>query len=167
MKIFLIGLPGSGKSTLGLQLADKMKIDFIDLDLEIEKQQGQKITEIFEQKGEPHFRKLENSALANLIKSSQSFVMATGGGTPCFHTNMELMDKSGVTVFLDVTPQIVASRILKTDLSLRPMFKDLSEIQISKRIHKLREERIEFYNKAQIVLSGDNISVKDLSSAIS
>ena len=80
MKIFLIGLPGSGKSTLGKDLADALLVEFVDLDAEIEKQENKIVQDIFREKGEDYFRQAESALLKVWAASSKSFVMSTGGG---------------------------------------------------------------------------------------
>ena len=102
MKLFLIGLPGSGKSTIGKELATALGILFVDLDLELEKQEGKKITSIFKNDGENFFRQIESALLKKWCISPSDFVMATGGGAPCYLNNMELIKKSGISFFLDV-----------------------------------------------------------------
>ncbi|MFM8739263.1 MAG: shikimate kinase, partial [Cytophagales bacterium] len=99
MKIFLIGLPGSGKTTLGKQLAERLNIRFVDLDTEIEKSEGESIALIFKRFGEDHFRKAESTQLQKWANLNEDFVMATGGGAPCFFDNMEVMNQSGTTIF--------------------------------------------------------------------
>lgn len=167
MKIFLLGLPGSGKTTLGQQLAIHEKLNFVDLDDEIEKQEGHSITEIFEGRGESHFRKIENAVLSSFAKSDQSFVMATGGGTPCFNNNIERMNESGTAVFLDVSPEICAKRIIKSEISDRPMFKNLDEDQIPDQVKNLRMKRLGYYQKANKIVRGDTIKLNDVLKAIS
>ncbi|HRG80566.1 MAG TPA: shikimate kinase, partial [Cyclobacteriaceae bacterium] len=89
MKIFLIGLPGCGKSTLGKQLAEKLKLPFVDLDAEIEKSVGITIKGIFKKYGESFFRKEESGQLHRFGEGYDDFVMATGGGVPVFFDNMK------------------------------------------------------------------------------
>src|SRR5258708_25113313 len=101
MKIFIIGLPGSGKTTLGKQVAEKLNLPFIDLDLEIEKLEGKTVQEIFAKRKENYFRELESRTLKNFCSGKSDFVMATGGGAPGFFDNMDVMNNSGKTVFLD------------------------------------------------------------------
>src|SRR5579859_2734142 len=102
MKIFLIGLPGSGKTTMGKSLADALRLPFADLDVEIEKSEGLTVPQIFEKRGEDYFRAAESELLKKFTSSSGHFVMAAGGGAPCFNRNMTAMNQSGITVFLDV-----------------------------------------------------------------
>lgn len=138
-KIFLVGLPGAGKTTLGLELAHHLGVQFVDLDQEIEKNARQTINAIFEEKGENHFRQLEHKYLINSIAELSNFVMATGGGTPCFFNNMELMKRSGLTIFIKTPLQIIKQR-LKDDLD-RPLMK-------SNTLEFLNESRKEWYEQA-------------------
>jgi shikimate kinase len=92
-KIFLLGFMGSGKSTLGKKLANKLNVPFFDLDKIIEEQIGISIAEIFKTKGEEYFRTLETQVLKQLIYKQAKFVIATGGGAPCFNNNIELINK--------------------------------------------------------------------------
>ncbi|MFN8889873.1 MAG: shikimate kinase, partial [Cyclobacteriaceae bacterium] len=92
MKIFLIGLPGSGKTTLGKQVASHLSIPFVDLDAAIEKAEQRTIPEIFKQSGENYFRKIESDLLKKWAESTTDFLMATGGGAPCFFDNVEVMN---------------------------------------------------------------------------
>src|SRR6185503_20434689 len=100
MKIFLLGLPGSGKTTLGKELSNALRLPFVDLDSEIERLEGKKISEIFAANGEEYFRNLESSELRKRCTSKGEFVMATGGGTPCFFDNMEWINRAGKSIFL-------------------------------------------------------------------
>jgi len=97
-KIYLIGLPGSGKTTLGKQVAVKLQADFIDLDSAIEQNEGKSIAAIFKERGEDAFRQQESDLLHHYATSASPFVMATGGGAPCFFSNMDVMNASGVTI---------------------------------------------------------------------
>lgn len=154
-KIFLIGLPGSGKTTLGKQLAERLRIPFIDLDLAIESQEGKTVQEIFARESENHFRKVEAKKLKSLCEGKMDFVMATGGGTPAFFNNMVLMNQSGKTVFIDISTPEICSRLAKTDLSARPLFSNLNAEQLKGKIESLRSQRIDFYKRASIIISDD------------
>jgi len=85
---------GSGKTTLGKKMAHKLNFNFIDLDEEIEKFENLAINEIFENYGENYFRKVENKMLKKVLNYKQPFVLAVGGGTPCFFKNMSLLNRS-------------------------------------------------------------------------
>jgi shikimate kinase len=155
MKIFLIGLPGSGKTTVGKQLAERLKITFIDLDTEIERAEGKSVQEIFAEKAENYFRALEAKTLKSICAQKEDFVLATGGGTPGFFNNMALMNKSGKTVFLDISSTEICARLQKTDLSLRPLFSNLSPEQLKIKIGILRSQRIDFYRQANVIVSNE------------
>jgi shikimate kinase len=166
MKIFLIGMPGSGKTTTGKLLAEKLKLPFVDLDVEIEKSEGQPINQIFEKKKEKYFREIESTMLKSFCSSPNSFVMSTGGGAPCFHDNMEKMNDSGKTIFLDVPAKEIANRLVKTNLNDRPLFAKLSSDQLKDKIEFLRSQRISFYKKAKYIFEGNDISVESIISKI-
>jgi shikimate kinase len=110
MRIFLVGFMGSGKSYTGRRLAELVGLPFIDLDDEIVRRAGNSINSIFARHGEKHFRELERSVLEDLL-ALPSYVMATGGGTPCYADAIEIMSASGVTVFIDPTVDILLERL--------------------------------------------------------
>lgn len=160
MKIFLIGLPGSGKTTIGKKLSEKLRLPFVDLDAEIEKREGKTVQEIFGEKKESHFRELESNVLSEFCQQEKDFVMATGGGAPCFSNNIALMNHSGKTIFLDPPTSEIALRLLKTNLSRRPLLDKLSPEQLKDKIEWLRSQRLSFYSQAAITVSG--ISIEEL-----
>ena len=82
---FLVGMPGSGKSTTAKYISEHTDLNFIDLDVEIEKNFGKKINEIFSDKGEKYFRNKETNVLKKIVEKNNNFILATGGGTPCFN----------------------------------------------------------------------------------
>ncbi len=166
MKIFLVGLPGSGKTTVGKQLAEKLNLSFVDLDLEIEKLEGKSVQEIFAKKKEDYFREIESKVLNNLCTSKVDFVMATGGGAPCFFDNMDVMNHSGRTIFLDVPASEIASRLQKTSLTERPLFSKLSSEQLKDKIEWLRSQRISFYRQAQLVTPDSSFSLEEIISLL-
>ena len=162
MKIFLIGLPGSGKSTIGKSLALELAFPFIDLDTEIEKQEGRTIKQIFKQMHEGYFRQLESKALKKYCQSADSFVMATGGGAPCFFDNMEQINQAGKSVFLDVPTKVIAKRIMNSHVSERPLFSTDNAESLKDRVEVMRSQRINFYKQAHITIASEQIVIKDL-----
>jgi shikimate kinase len=167
MKIFLIGLPGSGKSTIGKSLALELAYPFIDLDQEIEKQEGRTIKQIFKQMHEGYFRQLESKALKKYCLSTDSFVMATGGGAPCFYDNMEQINQSGKSVFLDVPTREIAKRIMNSHISERPLFATDDVESLKDRVEFMRSQRINFYKQAHLTVAGERIEMKSLMEKLS
>lgn len=157
MRIFLIGLPGSGKTTLGKKVATYLQLPFFDLDEVIERSAGKRVPEIFADEGEAAFRKIESVTLQKIITDHSDFVMATGGGAPCFHNGIGIMNQAGVTVFLDVPVYELEKRLQTEQKQSRPLLagsKSIAEI-----LNDLRDTRISFYKQARIVIHEDNPDV--------
>lgn len=155
-KIFLAGLPGCGKSTLGRELAMRLQRPFVDLDTEIEKHAGELVAQIFSRQGELAFRQMERQLLLAFCQAEKTFVMATGGGAPCFEDNMDVMRAAGTVIFLDVPPSEIARRIaLQTQQ--RPLLKHETPDSLKDRIEFLRSQRIRFYEKAHAVAHGGHL----------
>ena len=162
MKIFLLGLPGSGKTTLGKALSIALRLPFVDLDSEIERQEGKKITEIFTGNGEAYFRNLESIELKKRCTSKDEFVMATGGGTPCFFDNMDWINRAGKSIFLDVPAREIARRMERISLLERPLLGSLPPEEVQDKIERMRSERMHFYQQAMITLSGEAITAEEV-----
>ena len=123
--IYLVGFMGSGKSTVGWLLADKLGWNFVDLDAEIEAEQGMSIPEIFEQHGEEYFRKLETQAIrkqVRLVHSGRPLVVALGGGAFAQPCNFDLLEHNGVTVWLDCPLEMAWRRVHSA--ANRPLARD-------------------------------------------
>lgn len=163
--IILLGLAGSGKSTLGSELADKMDFSFIDLDHAIEEKTALTVQQIFEDQGESYFRKIESETLREVLIRNHNLVLATGGGTPCYFDNMELMNDSGETIFLDVPIEKIAERLADSDLETRPLFKGLLKAQLLQKLNAQLEERKQYFQKAKYTFSGE-ISVEEIISGL-
>jgi shikimate kinase len=164
MIIFLIGFMGSGKTTLGKQLASKLGYRFIDQDEVIEQKYQMTVSEIFAKQGEDEFRKAENEVLQELIKR-ESCVIATGGGAPCFHNNMELMNESGFTIYIKVDPEIIVQR-LKVAHTSRPLMMDKSEAEMLEYTQQKISERSPFYSRSKLILYSKNLTVDDILRAL-
>src|SRR4030095_14275940 len=101
MKIFLIGFMGSGKTHWGRLLSQKLGLPFFDLDEQVTSHCGKSIPEIFHEYGEENFRLMEKDVLHIITESHDSFVMACGGGSPCYFNNIEYMNQAGTTVWIN------------------------------------------------------------------
>lgn len=144
-RIFLIGFMGSGKSTLGKELASKLNYTFIESDAWIEAEENRTIAEIFEQSGEPYFRQLEKNFLS-YTPILEDCIIATGGGMPCYENNMEVMKKLGTTIWLDVELDILVERLEKEKV-MRPLL--ANEPDLRKKVEELLDRRIHFYSQAK------------------
>lgn len=143
---FLVGMPAAGKSFLAEKLKEKYDtLSIIDLDKWIEQAEGESIKLIFEQKGEAYFREIEAQNLRNL-PFKDNLLVSTGGGTPCFHQNMDFMLKKGKVIFLDTPLALIESRIRQAS-EKRPLFIQNNE-NLSQKIKDLYQKRIVFYQKA-------------------
>ena len=111
--IFLIGLPGSGKSIFGKSLAAALDLNHVDLDQVIESKTNKSIDALFEIHGEAYFREIEKNALQELLEKSSTDILSCGGGTPCFYDNMSRMNAAGLTVFLDIPVATIVKRVAK------------------------------------------------------
>ena len=152
--IFLTGMPSSGKSTLGRQLAKRLDYQFIDMDDLIVNQEISTISEIFKYKGEDYFRQVESKILKG-IKPNQKLVVATGGGVPCFFDNMDFIKDNGTSIFLNVQPEDLLKRIQKSEVNNRPLIdkKKSNEILLNE-LKERYEYRLKFYEQADIQIDG-------------
>ncbi len=139
-RIFLIGMPGAGKSTFGKFLAKEIGYKFVDLDELIEEQEGKSIADIFSGDGEDKFREIERDVLR--AQTTPKSIISTGGGAPCFHDNMQWMNESGLTLFLNPGLEVILERVREEDH--RPLLQGDQEL----RIRELFEKRISIYSQA-------------------
>ena len=152
--IVLIGFMGSGKSTIGLLLADQLKMPFIDLDQKIEDKEKMKISEIFDRNGESYFRKVENELLKDELNSVKPKVIATGGGAACHLNGMKYIQKNSISFYLKVGRKRLFTRIAN-DFS-RPLVANKTKKQLEGFIDVSLREREIFYKKANhIILAYD------------
>lgn len=145
--VFLIGFMGSGKTTLGKKIAQKLSWDFVDLDHLIESESGMPIPEYFRTQGEEKFRVLERNILLKSLEMEKTIVGA-GGGTPCFFDNIEKMNEKGITIYLKLPAKALYHRLMQTNISERPALQGLSGDDLLHFIEKKLEERSSFYEKA-------------------
>jgi shikimate kinase len=152
MRIFLIGFMGSGKTTVGETIALKLGYSFIDMDRVIEEEAGMTISQIFDEKGEDEFRRMEHELILRLSEM-QNIVVSTGGGVPCFYDNMDIINKCGISIYLKMTPEDLLNR-LKGSRFERPLIRDLSTEELEEYISKKLEEREPFYLKSKHAIDG-------------
>ncbi len=158
MNIILIGMPGSGKTTIGKKLAAALGMDFRDLDCIIEEETGRSIPEIFSGSGESHFRDIEEE-VCRKASAFENTVISTGGGAVLRQGGISLLKASGKVLFLDTPVDTIIGR---TDFSGRPLLKDDSG-----RIRRLYEERISLYRHyADIVLDNSGSTDETLKNAV-
>lgn len=160
MKIFLIGFMGSGKTTLGKYAAKHLGLGFMDLDQLIEANVGLSIPDMFREKSEQFFRETERDVLREVCDAEGDYLVSCGGGTPCWFDNMERMNKSGITIYLDISSARLTDRIRKSK-SQRPLLQNVKgDLQIH--IHKLLLERTKFYSQARVMIPEEKANKKDI-----
>lgn len=157
-------MPGSGKTTLGRQLAEQLNMPFIDLDQKIEEHAGCTIKEIFAQHGESHFRELERQALHAAVREPDNFIVATGGGAPCFFDNMEVINKNGISIFIDTPVRELASRLNVYEKDKRPKFS--AGEGLAEQLEKLHKSRLSFYQQANLKWISSEATVDELISRL-
>lgn len=168
MKIILAGYMGSGKSVVGQELSEKFNIKFIDLDTEISKRENRTVNEIFADKGEIYFRRKEAEVLQHLLEQEESFILALGGGTPCYGKNLQLIkDSAGATlIYLKTGLQQLKKRLL-SEKDHRPLIKDLKTPEVLEDfIRKHLFERTFYYNQSDVIISTDDKTVREITSEI-
>lgn len=159
-KFFLLGYMGSGKSTIGKQLAARLKYDFIDLDALIEADYHQSVNEIFASKGEAEFRGMEHNTLKRVLEKS-NVVVACGGGTPCYYDNMELMNRNGITIYIKMSTDTLISRLLQAKTS-RPLLANKTEDELRTYVAAQIERREDIYHQAHYVVKGKDLNIAEL-----
>ncbi|MGY6559571.1 MAG: shikimate kinase [Nitritalea sp.] len=157
IRISLVGLPGSGKSTFGKRLSLSFKVPFFDLDQLIEAAYGRSIPTLFLEEGEAGFRQKEHDVLRQFLEQTDSFILATGGGAPCFYDNMERLNQASQTLYLAVEPDEIVQRLHQEARDQRPMFAGLNSAEARMKLKDLLSIRERFYEEAKIKLSADQI----------
>lgn len=156
---------GSGKSHLGWKLANHLRVQFVDMDNYIEERNCKTIPQIFAQEGEAEFRNKERKALEELSEFTD-IVIATGGGAPCFFDNIDLMNETGKTIYLNIDPAILADRLLKSKTD-RPLIKGKSRDELIIFIDDTLKKRNEFYAQAKFQITEPDFDLDELQKMIS
>lgn len=161
-RLFLIGFPGSGKTTLGKAASEfsdaafgALPWSYVDLDDEIERRSGMTVAEYFAAHGEGSFRRLESEVLRELC-AMENVIIGCGGGTPCHSGNMELMNASGLTVLLEASPAVLLRRLLEAQ-DQRPMLRGLDAACVAQFIERKLAERAPYYERASLSFPSDEL----------
>jgi shikimate kinase len=161
MKIFLIGFMGSGKTHWGQLLSHKLNIPFFDMDEQVVSHEGKSIVEIFGEKGEEHFRLLEKDVLHIITESHDNFVMACGGGSPCYFNNIDYMNQSGTTVWINTPVDTIFQRLIN-EKEKRPLIKGLTDEQLKSYISKKFADRRIYYEQADVMMDEEPVQLEKL-----
>lgn len=155
MNIYLVGFMGTGKTSVGKELAKKKKWQFIDLDELIELREKRRISDIFAKDGEPYFRRLEKRALKE-VSAQNKFIVACGGGIVMDKENIKIMKETGIIMCLTATPEVILNRT--SGYAHRPL---LNVVDPKKQTELLLKLRSPFYAQADKIIDTSKISVKE------
>ncbi len=149
-RIILIGYMGSGKTTVGKALSKETGMMFYDLDWYIESRMRKTVAQIFAEKGEEGFRKIEHNMLHE-VAEFENVIISCGGGTPCFFDNIDYINQQGEVVYLKATPEVLYRHLLMGKVE-RPLIKNKTPEELVAYITEQVAKREEFYNKARYTL---------------
>lgn len=146
---------GAGKTTVGKQLASRMELSFVDLDLHIEARYHKSVRELFAERGEDAFRDIERKMLHE-VAEFEDVLISTGGGSPCFFDNMAFMNRVGKTVYLKVSVEELAKR-LELCKQTRPVLQNRSGESLYRFIDENIRKREPYYNQASVVFDAEKL----------
>ena len=149
-RIILIGYMGAGKTTVGKALAKELGIIFYDLDWYIENRMRKSIAQIFAERGEEGFRKIEYNMLHE-VAEFENVIISCGGGTPCFFDNMDYLNQQGQVVYLKADPEVLYKHLAMSKND-RPLLRGKSPEQLVTFISEQLEKREPYYTKARYIL---------------
>ena len=149
-RIILIGYMGAGKTTIGKALSKELGIIFYDLDWYIESRMRKSVSEIFAERGEEGFRKIEYNMLHE-VAEFENVIISCGGGTPCFFDNMDYLNQQGQVVYLKASPEVLYKHLQMAKVE-RPLLKGKSKEELLTFIKEQLDKREPFYTKARYTL---------------
>lgn len=161
MLIFLVGYMGCGKSSIGRPLSELMGYKFIDLDSHIEDNYKMSVVKIFARYGERAFRMTERRLLIEMCENEDNCIVSTGGGTPCYRDNIDIMNMYGCTIYLNLDSDVLVTRLANTG-NKRPILLNMDSKELGVFIKNSLQQREEFYSKSKITIRGKNINTYDL-----
>ena len=141
---------GAGKTTIGKALSKELGATFYDLDWYIESRMRKTVAQIFAERGEEGFRKMEYNMLHE-VAEFENVIISCGGGTPCFFDNMDYLNQQGKTVYLKADPEVLYNHLLMGKVE-RPLIKGKSPEELIAYIREQLKKREEYYNKAKYTL---------------
>ena len=164
MRLYLIGYMYSGKTTVGRQLAHALKLDFHDLDQDIEARFHTSLPLFFKRYGEPMFRQVEMQMLHDTARMD-NVVISTGGGTPCFGNNMQWINANGTSIYLRLTEESICQR-MECSRKCRPTVMALPPEERQQFIHNQLSSRLPIYQQAHHTIAADGLDTKDIVATI-
>ena len=141
---------GAGKTTIGKALSKELGATFYDLDWYIESRMRKTVAQIFAERGEEGFRKMEYNMLHE-VAEFENVIISCGGGTPCFFDNMDYLNQQGKTVYLKAAPEVLYNHLLMGKVE-RPLIKGKSPEELIAYIREQLKKREEYYTKAKYTL---------------
>ncbi|MCF6130235.1 AAA family ATPase [Flavobacterium sp. AS60] len=155
-KVILIGYMAVGKTTIAQVLSEKMETKWVDLDSLIEKKTNLSISELFKQKGEVYFRKIEHEIFKEITENEENLIISTGGGTPCYADNHLLLNgKNSISIYLNASLSLILERLI-SEKKTRPLVANQSQDELKEFVAKHLFERSYFYNQATFKVNIDN-----------
>ena len=162
MKIVLLGYMASGKSSIGKRLSKKLSMKFLDLDDYIIEKEGMSISKIFELKGEVYFRNIESKYLKEILDKEEDFILALGGGTPCYANNMDTINNADtISIYLQGSTPTMIERLIRKKAK-RPLIASLGDDKIPEFVAKHLFERRPYYEKAKTIVKIDGKAKKEV-----
>lgn len=150
VRIILLGYMGSGKTTIGKALSRELNMPFYDLDWYIEGRMRKTIRQIFDERGEEEFRKIERNMLHE-VAEFENVVISCGGGTPCFFDNIDYINRQSESFYLKCTPDVLYAH-LKMGKTIRPLLLNKTPNEVQPFISEQLAQREAFYNRARHIV---------------
>lgn len=159
-RIYIVGYMGAGKTTAAKRIANRLGWEVVDTDAMFEEKYRISVCDFFHKYDEQLFRKLESEVLKT-TENMEYTVVSTGGGLACYFDNMEWMNRHGLTVFMRISPEAAADRILHSKRK-RPLTENKTEEELAEYIRHHYAERLPFYEQARITVKSEDLDLEEL-----